>query len=224
MFSSQSGSADVLAALKISHDQTAVQVKKSLQDERISFLLAPAFYPVFAKIGPLRKRLGVSTLFNALGPSLNPAPLTHQLMGVYDQKLLPKLAEVLKARGLRKAMVVHGPEGLDELGLNGTSQIASLYRGNIEYFSVSPEAFGLKTAPLTEVRGGSPDENARLLQRIFKGEKGAPRDLVVLNAAMALILMDQENDYQTAARKISEVLDSGATLKLLFKLQERVPA
>ncbi|MBC7395821.1 MAG: anthranilate phosphoribosyltransferase [Bdellovibrionales bacterium] len=219
--SSQSGSTDVLETLQIQSDHHPEAVRQALKHLNISFLFAPSFYPVFAKIAPIRKRLGVYTLFNALGPILNPAPITHQLMGVYDAKLLKKMGEVLKAKGLKRAFVVHGADGLDEVSLSGLTEVVSLDQGKLTHFSVSPEEFGLKRASLSEVQGGNAQQNAAILESIFKGVKSPKRDLIVLNAAMGLNLSGHEKHYLQAAQRAEQALDSGATLALLTQLQKR---
>lgn len=219
--SSQSGSADVLEALQIKSDHDVNQVIQSLSREHISFLFAPSFYPVFAKIALIRKRLGVYTLFNALGPILNPAPITHQMMGVYDEKLLDKVGEVLRTRGLTRAYVLRGEDGLDEVSLSGPTQVVSLEKGELSRFTVTPEGFGLKRSPLSEVQGGSAAENAKILESIFSGEHSARRDLIVINSAMGLLLSGLESDPKAAAARVVQALDSGLTFTLLKQLRKR---
>ena len=219
--SSQSGSADVLEALRIKSDHDVSQVTQSLSEHQISFLFAPSFYPVFAKIAQVRKRLGVYTLFNALGPILNPAPLTHQMMGVYDEKLLQKVGEVLRAKGLARAYVLRGEDGLDEVSISGPTQVMSLENGALSKFSVSPETFGLKCSPLSDVQGGTPAQNAVILEEIFKGVRSPKRDLIVINSAMGLLLSGFEKDPKTATQKVAQALDSGATFALLEKLRTK---
>lgn len=219
--SSQSGSADVLEALRIKSDHDVSQVTQSLSEHQISFLFAPSFYPVFAKIAQVRKRLGVYTLFNALGPILNPAPLTHQMMGVYDEKLLQKVGEVLRAKGLARAYVLRGEDGLDEVSISGPTQVMSLENGALSKFSVSPEAFGLKCSPLSDVQGGTPAQNAVILEEIFKGVRSPKRDLIVINSAMGLLLSGFEKDPKIATQRVAQALDSGATFALLEKLRTK---
>jgi anthranilate phosphoribosyltransferase len=219
--SSKSGSSDVLQALQISNDLCVNDAITSLEKNNISFLFAPAFYPVLAKIAQIRRNIGTYTLFNALGPLLNPAPITHQLMGVYDSSLLLKCAEALRARGVKRAFVVHGNDGLDELTLSGETQIANLENGEIKLMTVSPEDFGLARASSNEVRGGGPDENAKILLAIFSGEKSAKRDLIVMNAAAGLVLSGKESNFKEAAKKVEAALDSGKTSALVESLKLR---
>ena len=218
--SSRSGSADVLECLRIESDASSAKVQDSLRSHNLSFLFAPHFYPVLAKFGPIRKSLGVYTFFNLLGPILNPAPLTHQLMGVYDVNLLEKTAQVLKRKGRKKAFLVNGEGGLDELSLQGESRIVSLKNGSIGTLTVTPEEFGLERASLSEVKGGSPEENAQILESIFRGEKSAKRDLVLLNAAAALVLTEKVNTFSEGVSLAASALDTGETFNLLNRMRK----
>ena len=219
--SSRSGSSDVLEALNLKSDQTSTEANRSLEELGLSFLFAPAFHPVLAKLAQVRKNLGVYTFFNVLGPLLNPAPLTHQMMGVYHPNLLKKVTEVLKKKGLHHAFVVCGEDGLDELTLSGPSHLFRLKNAQISGEKVTPEDFGLKRAPLEQVKGGTPEENANIIEAIFNGEKSAKRDLVILNAAAALVLVEKERNFQDAAQLAARALDSGETLKLFTRMSTR---
>jgi anthranilate phosphoribosyltransferase len=185
----------------------------------LSFLFAQAFYPGLAKLASIRKSIDSPTLFNMLGPLLNPAPITHQLMGIYDQSLSANAIEALKNRGVKAAFVVHGSDGLDELTLSGGTHVTELRNGSVRSFTLSPNDFNLKTAQLSEVKGGTPEENATLIRKIFAGEKSAKRDLVVLNAAAAIVLSDKELSYKNAVNLVCEAIDSGKTLAFLDSLQ-----
>ena len=221
--SSRSGSSDVLECLGVKNDVSHASVYSSLQTHNLSFLFAPHFYPVLAKFGPIRKSIGGFTFFNLLGPILNPAPLTHQLMGVYDGSLLEKTAEVLKRKGRKEAFLVSGEGGLDELSLQGESRIVALKNGEITSMTVTPEQFGLKRADLSEVRGGPPEENAKILEAIFSGEKSPKRDLVLLNASAALVLTGRENSFQDGVKLAGKALDNGTTLDLLNRMRKQTP-
>ena len=222
--SSRSGSSDVLQALGIQSDLNARDALTSISETNICFLFAPAFYPVLAKIAPIRRSIGTHTLFNALGPLLNPAPITQQLMGVYDQDLLLKCAEALKARGVKRAFVVHGSDGLDELTLNGPTHIAHLDNTEIRSFSISPADFGLPNASASEVKGGSPDDNAQILISVFTGEKSPKRNLIVMNAAAGLVLAGIEKDFKNAAKSVELAIDTGCVFKLVESLKSRARA
>lgn len=213
--SSQSGSSDVLEVLGLGSDTTPAQAIHSLQQYGLTFLFAPAFHPVLAKLAPIRKSLGVYTIFNALGPLLNPAPLTHQMMGVYHASLLPKAAHVLREKHLQAAFVVHGSDGLDEITLSGSTSIAHLNNGQISTFTVTPADFGLKPSPLEAVKGGTPQENAAILASIFKGEHSPKRDLIVLNAATALVLVGKVSTFKEGVHLAGQAIDTGAPEQLL---------
>jgi len=209
----------VLKALRIRCDQTVEETLHSLEHYHLSFLFAQAFYPGLAKLASIRKSIDSPTLFNMLGPLLNPAPITHQLMGIYDQSLSANAIEALKNRGVKAAFVVHGSDGLDELTLSGGTHVTELRNGSVRSFTLSPNDFNLKTAQLSEVKGGTPEENATLIRKIFAGEKSAKRDLVVLNAAAAIVLSDKELSYKNAVNLVCEAIDSGKTLAFLDSLQ-----
>ncbi len=218
--SSSSGSSDVLEALGIKSDLNAESATRSLNEHDLSFLFAPAFHPSFAKLGPIRKSLGVYTIFNALGPILNPAPITHQLMGVYDERLLPKVASVLHEKGVREAFVVHGSDGLDEFTLSGPSSVAKMSRGVVTGLTLTPEDFGLNRASIEAVKGGTSKVNAEILLQIFRGEKSQKRDLILMNASAALVLSGKESNFKNATVRAAQLIDSGATLKLLEQMQK----
>lgn len=218
--SSRSGSADVLEVLGITSDTTEAEAKDSLAAHGLSFLFAPGFYPALKRIAQVRKNLGVYTFFNVLGPLLNPSPLTHQMMGVYEPRLLMKVAEVLKKRGMKNAFVVCGSDGLDELTLTGESHLYRLKDGNISGERVTPEDFGLKRAPIEAVIGGTPVENGKIIEAIFAGERSPKRDLVLMNAAAALCLVQKEKTFKDATLLAAQAIDSGKTAALLNQIRE----
>ncbi len=221
--SSASGSSDVLQALGVKSDLNAEESVQSLSKFGLSFLFAPAFHPILSKLASVRKNLGVYTLFNALGPILNPAPLTKQMIGVYSPALMMKTAEVLRARGMKEAFIVHGSDGLDELTLSGESSIVHLKNNDIRKMTVSPEDFGLSKAPLLSVKGGNAAENAEILKRIFEGAKGPGTDLIVMNSAAALVLAGKDADFKSAAKQVSDILASGKTHQFYLKLKANSP-
>lgn len=218
--SSQSGSSDVLASLGTKSSNQESEVILSLEKYQLAFLFAPAFHPVLAQLSAVRKKLAVHTIFNALGPLLNPAPITHQLMGVYDSALLSIVGSVLKEKGLKEAMIVHGSDGLDEITLSGETQMVHLKNGKLFHFNVQPEDFGLKRAPLSEVLGAGPQKNAEILIEIFKGKKSAKRDLMIMNSAAALVLVGKAKSFIEGAKLAEQVVDSGKTLDLLNKMKK----
>jgi anthranilate phosphoribosyltransferase len=220
--SSQSGSADVLEALGIPLQDSAEGVQAALETSHFGFCFAPAFHPVLKQVAPLRKALGVRTIFNLLGPLCNPAEVTHQLLGVYDRQLTPVLAEVLRQLGVSEAMVVASHDGLDELSLAAPTQVSHLKQGQIQTYEISPEQAGLQRQSLSDLEGGTALENAAILERIFSGEKGAARDLVCYNAAAALLITGRAKDLVEGAVLAAEALDQGSVLATLAQLRRAV--
>lgn len=177
-------------------------------------MFAPAFHPAMKHAAGPRRELGVRTVFNILGPLTNPAGARHQLLGVADPALAEIMAQVLARLGSRHALVVHG-QGLDELTLAGPSLVCELRDGQIRRYRVLPEDVGLTTAPVEAVGGGSPAENAAALRAIFQGQPGPRRDIVVLNAAAALVAADLAPDLRAGAQLAARAIDSGAAAEKL---------
>lgn len=215
--SSKCGSADVLAELGINLDLTPDQVGQCIDDVGIGFLFAPKFHPAMKyAIGP-RRQLGQRTIFNILGPLTNPAGATHQLIGVFDPSLTQPMAEVLGELGGRAALVVHGHGGLDELTTAGPNRVSHLKDGCVDTYEMDAADLGLKPASLGDLRGGDPDENARMLSALLKGEdQSARRDVVLLNAAAALAAED--GNFPAAIAEARQSLESGAALTKLNHL------
>jgi len=218
--SSKSGSADVLEALGIDIMLEPEQVRACIEEVGIGFMFAPVFHPAMKyALGP-RKEIGMRTVFNILGPLANPAKVQSRVIGVYDSSLLPKIANVLEGIGVRHAIVAHGIDGLDEISPIGETQIAELKDGEIFTYIISPADFGLEIATVGEIEGGDAGTNAGIAIDILKGRKGARRDVVLMNAAAALVvggLADDLNDgFELAARSI----DSGAAYRKLEDLVE----
>lgn len=215
--SSRCGSADVLAALGVNLDLSPEQVGGCIERVGIGFLFAPKFHPAMRHaIGP-RKELGQRTIFNLLGPLTNPAGATHQLIGVCDPNLTQIFAEVLGELGGQSAFVVHGHGGLDELTTSGPNQISQLDRGKVHTYELDASYLGLRTVTKEDLRGGAPDENARLLKALLTGEDSSPRqDVVLLNAAVALATRD--GDLGDALQQARRSLESGAAMEKLDEL------
>jgi anthranilate phosphoribosyltransferase len=185
---SKAGSADVVEALGVRLDLEPQEVERTIETIGIGFMFAPLFHGAMKHaIGP-RREMGARTVFNILGPLTNPAGAQAQLMGVYDAALTEKLARVLKRLGCRRAMVVHGLDGLDEISTIGMTQISELKGGRVRTYRISPEKFGIKRINKNEIAGADLDENARMMLRVLGGEKGPRRDIVVLNAAAAIVV------------------------------------
>ncbi len=216
--SSRCGSADVLAELGINLDLTPEQVGRCIDETGIGFLFAPKFHPAMKHaIGP-RRQLGQRTIFNLLGPLTNPAGATHQLIGVFAPHLTQPMAEVLGALGGRAALVVHGHGGLDELATDGPNRVSRLKDGRVETYEMDPRDFGLKPAAASDLHGGDPAENARILRALLEGKDEPPRrDVVLLNAAAALATED--GDFSAALVEARQSLESGAALARLEHLR-----
>ncbi len=216
-FSSKSGSADILAALGVDLDAEVGQVRRAMIEAHIGFLMAPKYHSAMRHVGPTRVELGFRTIFNLLGPISNPAGAKRQLVGVFAPAWVKPIAEVLGKLGSERAWVVHG-EGLDELTTTGTSFVAELKGGKVETFEVTPEMAGLPRASLADLKGGEPAENAAKLRAILDGEPGPLRNIVLLNAAAALIVAGKAKDLRAGVELASASVASGAARRSLDKL------
>lgn len=213
--SSKCGSADVLEALGANIALSPAQSQKVLTETGMCFMLAQVYHAAMKHVAPVRRELGVRTLFNIIGPLANPAGANLQLLGVYDENLVEPLARVLRNLGVKRAMVVHGHDGLDEITLTGTSTICEVARGQLNSYFISPEQFGLTPCEISDLTGGGPSENADIARRILSGEKGPKRDIVVLNAACCLYMGKNNITMRECVRLAQELLDTGAALKKL---------
>lgn len=216
--SSHSGSADVLEALGIRIDVPMRRAGQAIRDVGIGFLFAPVAHAAARHAVPARKEIGKRTVFNLLGPLTNPAGADRQVLGVFAQEALDLVAATLLELGAHRAFVVHG-SGLDEISLAGETLITEVCDGRIRSFVVTPEEFGVARAPLEALRGGAPHENAALIHRVFEGHLGAPRDVVVVNAAAALVVSGIAKDFQSGAHLAAQAIDSGAALAKLEQLR-----
>jgi anthranilate phosphoribosyltransferase len=218
--SSKCGSADVLTALGIKIDLEPKQVEKCIDEVGIGYMFAPKFHGAMKyAIGP-RKELGVRSVFNVLGPLTNPAEAPYELMGVFDESLVEPLAEVLGKLGLKHAMVVHG-NGLDEITIEAETKVAEYKDGHVKSYEIKPTDFGIKLASLDEIKGGSPEDNAKIALDILNGkEKGVKRSVVLLNAGVALYVAGKANSIQDGIDIAKESIDSGKALEKLNKLKD----
>ena len=215
---SLSGASDVLAALGVKLDVPPVAVSRAISDSGVGFLWAPLYHPAMKTWAPIRADLGLRTLFNLLGPLCNPAGVTRQVLGVYDRKLVEPIAEVLKNLGSEHAWVVHGADGMDELTTTGATTVAELHGGNISVFDVTPEDAGLPRADIAALKGGDAATNARALRNLLQGETGAYRDIVVLNAAAALIVAGKASGLEDGVARAQSAIDSGRAAAALDRL------
>jgi anthranilate phosphoribosyltransferase len=216
-FSSKSGSADILSALGVNLDADVGIVQRAMAEAGIGFLMAPKYHSAMRHVGPTRVELGLRTIFNLLGPVSNPAGARRQLVGVFAPTWIKPIAEVLGKLGSERAWVVHG-DGLDELTTTGASVVAELNNGKIDIFEVTPEMAGLPRAKLADLKGGEPAENALMLRAILDGRPGPLRDIVLLNAAAALIIAGKASDLKHGVDIASKTIASGAAKRSLDKL------
>jgi anthranilate phosphoribosyltransferase len=213
--SSGCGSADVLEALGAKIALGPEGVADCIRQVGFGFMFAQAFHPSMKHAAGPRREIGVRTVFNILGPLTNPAGATRQLVGVANRHLAPRLAEVLKRLGSRHALVVHGHEGVDEVSLSGPTHVHEVIDGETREYTVSPEEFGLTSAPTGSIRGGTPEQNASIMRRILSGEPGPLRDVVLLNAAGALVAGDIVQDLADGVKAAAAAIDSGAAKQRL---------
>ncbi|WP_294393966.1 anthranilate phosphoribosyltransferase [uncultured Clostridium sp.] len=206
--SSRSGSADVLAELNIKTDYSKEESAKVIQEKGMAFLFAPQYNGAMKNVAKERKELGTRTLFNMIGPLSNPAPLTGQLMGIYDGNLLESAGMVLKNLGLHRALIVHGDDGLDEITTTTTTSVCELKDGNLKMYKINPEEYGITLANTEEIKGGTPKENAEIIKEVLKGKMGPQRDIVVLNSAAALYAAEIVDSLDEGINKAKELIDS----------------
>jgi anthranilate phosphoribosyltransferase len=213
--SSQCGSADVLEALGVKIDLNAEQVQRCLKEVGIGFMFAPIFHPAMRYAAAPRREIGIRTIFNILGPLTNPAGARAQLLGVGDESLIEKLALVLQHLGCQHAFLVHGVDGLDEITITGKTHVCELRNDHIERYAISPEDFNLPRANSESIKGGDIKTNVDLLRYILVGGLGPQRDVVLMNAAAALVVGGKVETLQQGAAIAKEVIDNGnASAKL----------
>lgn len=217
--SSRCGSADVLEALGVNLNLEEQYLGECLDKIGIAFLFAQRLHPAMKNVAAIRKELKVETIFNILGPLTNPAQATHQMMGVYSRELVEPQARVLKNLGLKKALVVHGQDGLDEITTTAATFIAEYNGEEILSYDISAEEAGIKQAALKDLEGGDIKRNAAIIEDILKGARGARRDIVLLNAAYAFYLVGKVKNFSEGIQSAQEAIDSGKALKKLEELK-----
>ncbi len=215
---SRTGSADVLEALGVRLDLTAESAGRSLDNLGITFLFAPNYHSAMRNAAGARKEMGVRTVFNLLGPLTNPAGASRQLLGVYSDVHVPILAEVLRQLGSERAMIVHGSDGMDELTVFAKNHVAELHDGKIREYTLDPAELGLAHTDRSAVSGGNAQENAARIRGVLAGEAGPARDIVVLNAAAALVVAGVAADVQAGVERVRGALDSGEAARKLEQL------
>ncbi len=217
--SSSCGSADVCEALGINLDLSPEEVGRSVDEHGIGFLFAPALHGTMKHaIGP-RREIGIRTIFNILGPLTNPAGAEVQILGVFRKDLPGVMAEVLGKLGCRRALVVHGEDGMDEITTTGSSHVAEWHDGRVRQYTVHPEDFGIPVGTIDEIRGGNAEENARIILELFEGKKGGKRDIVLLNAGAALHAAGSADTIEKGIELARQAIDDG---KAMEKLQAMI--
>ena len=216
--SSRSGSADVLEALGVRIDLPFEKCGHAIREIGIGFLFAQAAHMATRHAAPARKQMGVRTVFNLLGPLTNPAGAQSQVLGVFSEDVMELVAATLAELGVEHALVVHGAGGLDEISLAGETLVAEVRGVTVQRYTVTPEDFGVARAPIEAIRGGTAAESAALIRRILEGEAGPARDIVVVNAAAALVAAGVAANFREAAGLASFVISSGAANDKLASL------
>ncbi len=216
--SSRSGSGDVLKCLGVNIDASLHTVERCIEEAGIGFLFAPLMHKAMKHAATVRKELGFRTIFNLLGPLTNPANAHAQVLGVFASRWVIPMAEVLRDLGSRHALVVHGFDGLDEITLTGETQIAELKNGNVNHFTLDPKEFGYSYCSAQDLKGGSPEENAKTLCEILAGEGGPKRDIVILNAAAAIYAGGKADSIERGILVAANSIGSGAARKKLDEL------
>lgn len=219
--SSKCGSADLLEVLGVNINLNAEESEIVFKKTNICFMHAQVYHTAMKHVAPIRKQLGVRTIFNILGPLANPAGATYQLLGVYDENLVEPLAKVLLNLGVKRAMVVHGHDGLDEVTLTGASTICEIANGKIYSYFISPEQFGLTRCVPKNLVGGTPQQNAQIAKNILQGEKGPQSDIVALNAACCIYMFHADKTLRECIRLANTILEDGIAYQ---KLNEFIKA
>jgi anthranilate phosphoribosyltransferase len=215
---SKCGSADVVEALGVNINLPPARMAECLHEVGIAFLFAPAMHSAMKYVQPARRELRLRTVFNLLGPLTNPAKASAQVVGVYAESLVEKLAQALKLLGLRRALVVHGEDGLDEITITGVTKIGEVRDGWVKTYEISPEQFGLQRAPIAEISGGDAQENAQIIRDILAGARSPRRDVILLNAAAALVAAGKADSIDQAMPMAMRSIDTGAAREKLERL------
>jgi len=222
--SSKCGSADVMEALGVNINLPPSRLAACLRETGIAFLFAPAMHSAMKYVQPARRELHLRTVFNLLGPLTNPAHASAQVVGVYSPDLVEKLAKALNELGVHRALVVHGRDGLDEITISGPTKIAEVRDGQVRAYEVTPEEFGLKSAPLQAIVGGDAQQNAAIIRAVLEGERSPCRDVVVLNAAATLVAAAHADHIGEAIPLAAYAIDCGHArqrLQLLLEFTNR---
>ncbi|NLB55788.1 MAG: anthranilate phosphoribosyltransferase, partial [Lentisphaerae bacterium] len=215
-----SGSADVLAAAGVNIDVPVDVVEKCIHDVGIGFLFAPKVHPSMRYVAEVRKEIGLRTIFNMLGPLTNPAGANGQLVGVFAPELTEVFAHVLKDLGVKRALVVHGRDGMDEITLTASTRVTELYDGKVSTGEFDPALFFDGYCSIEELRGGTPEVNAQIMRSVLSGTKGPARDITLLNAAATLVVAGQADSIRDGLPSAEAAIDDGSALDVLERLVE----
>lgn len=219
--SSKSGAADVLEALGVNIDLTPEKCVELLGDVGFCFMFAQKYHSSMKYVGPVRKELGIRTIFNILGPLTNPASANMQVLGVYSEQLVEPMARALSNLGVRRGMVVYGKDKLDEISVSAPTAVCEFSDGEFKTYEISPVDFGLSLSNKSDIVGGTPDENAAITLAVLSGEKGAKRDAVLMNAGAGLYVAGKADSLEKGVKMAAELIDSGAAKA---KLEEMIKA
>ncbi len=214
------GSADVVEALGITLDMTSTQLERCLKEVGICFLYQPLVQNGLEHITSIREKIGIRTIFNLLDPLINPAGAKIQILGVYEPRLTEAMAAVLRNLGIEKGLVLHGEGTFDEISITGKTKMTEFKDGETKSYSIQPEDFGMKRGRLTEIRGGTKEENAKVILEVLNGRRGVKRDITVLNAAAAFVTAGKAKDFNEGIEMANQSIDSGKALDELKKLVE----
>ncbi|MDC0073464.1 anthranilate phosphoribosyltransferase [Alphaproteobacteria bacterium] len=215
---SKSGASDVLKELGVNIEAEIHIIEKSLNEINITFLNAPKHHPTMKNVATVRKDLGVRTIFNLLGPLVNPANVNRQLIGVYNHNLLDKFAQVLNNLGTKHSWVVHGSDGLDEITTTGKTFVAEVFENKIRKFEINPENYGITLTKIQNLVGGTPKENATAIIDLFNGKKNSYRDIVTINSAAAILISGKSKSIEEGIALANKSLDNGLAMNSLKKL------
>ncbi len=213
--SSKCGAADVLEALGVKIDISPEKSMKMLDEIGICFLYAPLYHSAMKNVAPVRKELGIRTIFNILGPLSNPLGASMQLMGVYEESLVEPIAEVLTNLGVKRGMVVFGTDGLDEISICAPTKVCEIRDGWFKSYEINPQDYGFKAYDKSEILGGDAKENAEITRNILNGGKGAKRDAVLINSAAALYISRDDLTFENSIKEIEKIIDTGTAIKKL---------
>lgn len=218
--SSRCGSADLLEALGVNLEAAPEQVARCIDEAGFGFCFAPKFHPAMKAVAPIRKALGIRTIFNLIGPLANPCKLAFQLVGVSDEHLLRPMAEALQRLNVRHGLVVHGADGLDEISTTGATQAVEIRNGNLKALELDPKDWGIPIAKLDDLKGGDVSLNTRIASNVLSGALSPAVDVVVANAAAALYVADAAKTFAEGVQAARKAIASGETLRLLARVKE----